>query len=805
MRRKPKLSLSSAPFYVSILVIIALGAFVGLFWSLHEYQAYQASIDNIRGNYQSLYQQRVRGEVSRLVDFIEFERMQAYAETEDEIRQKVQTAHTIASHMYRFYGDELTSETLRAMVAEILRPIRWQNGKGYYFAGLVSDARLELFADDPYFEGKELSTHTDQRGKPFFAGIIELVVEKGAGVIHFDLEKPAFPGRYFSSYGFVKYFAPFDWFIGAGLDIEDTQTLLREEVLSRMRDLRDGGVEVFAFRDDGTIISYDDEIMVGRSIREVFDDAGAASGALMLAAATGPEKEGFLGYRGTGRDSSESGRRLAFVKTYDEWGWVIGAAIGMDAMERAIAAETATYRQISFRNVAAFVVLFIIAVGLLLYSSYVYSRKIKAGLILFTDFFRAAADSNIKIDRQALVFAEFEELGVLANQMVEDRVTKERRLMRNELRLDTLLRLGAMDKRSLQDIYDFIVQRAVLISGSRRGYLAMVNSNQRYLSLCGYVDEQRADSHSRLPHNITRAVDEGGLPALAVQRGRPLICNDCTTPAHQTFPYQRTGDYHCDVPLLDGGRVVLVVGVAGGGEAYQEADVRQLTLLVEGMWLHVQRMCAEEEMARLERKIIAVSEEERNTIGRDLHDDLGSHLSGVALLSKALHKKLEIESPERAAQLGAIRTLIQEAIEKTRRLARGLYPVHVVEQGLAAALEELAHEAEQLFVVRCTLEIADICQGLDPHIAAQIYFIAREAVFNAGRHGAPKRIEIILTCTEEGGSVQVIDDGCGFDEKDGKKGLGLHSMHYRARAIGARLNIVSPRHGGVSVHMSWER
>ncbi|MBL0381254.1 MAG: hypothetical protein JKP90_16755 [Desulfofustis sp. PB-SRB1] len=57
-------------------------------------------------------------------------------------------------------------------------------------------------------------------------------------------------------------------------------------------------------------------------------------------------------------------------------------------------------------------------------------------------------------------------------------------------------------------------------------------------------------------------------------------------------------------------------------------------------------------MARLERKIIAVSEEERNTIGRDLHDDLGSHLSGVALLSKALHKKLETESPERARSIG---------------------------------------------------------------------------------------------------------------------------------------------------------
>ncbi len=190
------------------------------------------------------------------------------------------------------------------------------------------------------------------------------------------------------------------------------KTLLREEVLSRMRDLRDGGVEVFAFRDDGTIISYDDEIMVGRSIREVFDDAGAASGALMLAAATGPGERGFFGVPGNrARLQPKRDVVLPLSKHMMSGDGLSGAAIGMDAMERAIASETATYRQISFRNVAAFVVLFIIAVGLLLYSSYVYSRKIKAGLILFTDFFRAAADSNIKIDRQALVFAEFEETG----------------------------------------------------------------------------------------------------------------------------------------------------------------------------------------------------------------------------------------------------------------------------------------------------------------------------------------------------------------------------------------------------------
>ena len=82
-----------------------------------------------------------------------------------------------------------------------------------------------------------------------------------------------------------------------------------------------------------------------------------------------------------------------------------------------------------------------------------------------------------------------------------------------------------------------------------------------------------------------------------------------------------------------------------------------MTMLLEGMWLHVLNKCAEEELARLERQIIAVSEEERSRIGRDLHDDLGSHLTGVELLSKVLQQQLQGEAPEREKQLETIRTV----------------------------------------------------------------------------------------------------------------------------------------------------
>jgi signal transduction histidine kinase len=227
-------------------------------------------------------------------------------------------------------------------------------------------------------------------------------------------------------------------------------------------------------------------------------------------------------------------------------------------------------------------------------------------------------------------------------------------------------------------------------------------------------------------------------------------------------------------------------------------------MLLEGLWMHMQKKASEEELARLERQIIAVSEEERSKIGRDLHDDLGSHLTGVELLSKVLQRKLEEESPERAEQLETIRSLIREAIDKTRRLSQGLYPVHVVEYGLEAAIEELVVEAEKVFPVRFDLLWEGDGTRLGKNTAIHLHYIIREAVYNAARHGQPKNIGIYVRLAGSAFQVKIVDDGVGFDTTPAAKGMGFHTMKYRAKAIGATLSITSARDGGTIITVSGE-
>ncbi len=196
------------------------------------------------------------------------------------------------------------------------------------------------------------------------------------------------------------------------------------------------------------------------------------------------------------------------------------------------------------------------------------------------------------------------------------------------------------------------------------------------------------------------------------------------------------------------------------------------------------------ERKHLEKTILEISGREHRRIGQDLHDGLGQHLTGIAFMSKVQEQKLVEKSMPEAADAAKIVKLVNEAINKTRELARGLLPVVSDAQGLMSALQQWAGEVEDLFGVSCRFECFAPVLIHDDAMATHLYYIAREAVNNAIKHGHPEQIVIRLAAAQGQGALVIEDDGTGIPEIPGKGvGMGLHLMNYRARMIGASLQI----------------
>jgi PAS domain S-box-containing protein len=202
------------------------------------------------------------------------------------------------------------------------------------------------------------------------------------------------------------------------------------------------------------------------------------------------------------------------------------------------------------------------------------------------------------------------------------------------------------------------------------------------------------------------------------------------------------------------------------------------------------------EHKRLEQEILDAAGDERRRIGQDLHDGLGQQLAGIALLSRALQKRLAARDASAAEEARAIVDLANQATTQSRALARGLCPVELTEDGLMDALRELAANTEKIFGIPCTFHCETPAPAADLVAAAHLFYIAQEAVNNAVKHSHAGAITISLAGGPDGISVRVKDDGVGLPQDAGaSKGMGLRTMRYRADAIGGFLDIrsVPPR------------
>ncbi|MFL6550718.1 MAG: PAS domain S-box protein [Povalibacter sp.] len=207
------------------------------------------------------------------------------------------------------------------------------------------------------------------------------------------------------------------------------------------------------------------------------------------------------------------------------------------------------------------------------------------------------------------------------------------------------------------------------------------------------------------------------------------------------------------------------------------------------------------ERKQLERGVLQAVNREQYRIGNDLHDGLGQELTGIALMLRGLAGRLTTEYPPLSPEVDGITRLVNNAIESTRALARGLSPVNLERGGLQDALEGLAMHASELYGVQVVFTHRVPEQAaLNPELANHLYRIAQEAVRNAVRHGKARSIRLHLGIARAKVKLSITDDGEGMPPNAlDAAGMGLKIMCYRARIVGGDVSFESVRPTGTRV------
>jgi len=220
------------------------------------------------------------------------------------------------------------------------------------------------------------------------------------------------------------------------------------------------------------------------------------------------------------------------------------------------------------------------------------------------------------------------------------------------------------------------------------------------------------------------------------------------------------------------------------------------------------------ESRRLEQEILDISQRERQKTAMALHDDLCPQLIGIEVMAKMLGKRLESPGadPQKEAQsTERIRQLITDAIDKTRGLSRGLFPVNLTDRGFDTSLEELAAYVQKIFHITCTVTLktgkapGNAQPFDDNYLATHAYYIVHEAVHNAVRHAQCTAITVCLTQSGDRIRLGVTDNGRGMAVSNDSRGMGVRIMSFRARRIRGILSFESPAAGGTRVVLTLNR
>ena len=210
---------------------------------------------------------------------------------------------------------------------------------------------------------------------------------------------------------------------------------------------------------------------------------------------------------------------------------------------------------------------------------------------------------------------------------------------------------------------------------------------------------------------------------------------------------------------------------------------------------------AEQELRNTVLGALKAQEYERNTLSKFLHDAVGQNLTALGLQLDLARMDLESVSPETCVRIGEIQQVLETIMEQVREYSYHLNPSAVERAGLRSALDRLTVHIRERFSGSLRVNV-DPSLKIKPMLATAFYHIAQEAIDNAVQHSSCSAIEIAVKSTRTGASLEVRDNGKGFDPADvlgGSRGLGLLSMEHYAAQAGLDLSITSDKKTGTTV------
>lgn len=208
----------------------------------------------------------------------------------------------------------------------------------------------------------------------------------------------------------------------------------------------------------------------------------------------------------------------------------------------------------------------------------------------------------------------------------------------------------------------------------------------------------------------------------------------------------------------------------------------------------IEHQQAARQVRALSLQLYNAGERERQKVGQELHDQVGSSLT---LLKLATHKARQATQGNIEESLAEIEKIVDEVYEEVRTLSHSLRPDMLNDLGLTDALGAHFEEYTDRCGIKVHFEPMKMTKRLPLEVEITVFRIVQEALVNVARHAKASEVSIQMACQSDRLRVQIWDNGCGFDPAETESlSSGISGMQGRAYLLGGTLTVdSSPRVG----------
>jgi signal transduction histidine kinase len=222
-----------------------------------------------------------------------------------------------------------------------------------------------------------------------------------------------------------------------------------------------------------------------------------------------------------------------------------------------------------------------------------------------------------------------------------------------------------------------------------------------------------------------------------------------------------------------------------------EANAKLEAAMAENAGLHAQLLAQAREAGVLD---------ERARMAREIHDTIAQGLTGIITQLEAAGQVPQ----QRQRHLDAAASLARQSLSEARRSVRNLQPEPLDGVPLRDALADVAHHWSDLHALPATVTTTGTPRPMHPEIEGTLLRTAQEALANVAKHASATRVGLTLSYMEDQVTLDVRDDGAGFDPSaappvEGPGGFGLRAMRQRLDRVAGRLEIESEAGAGTAI------